>query len=301
MRRSRRGFTLIELLVVIAIIAILIGLLLPAVQKIREAANRMKCSSNMKQLGLAIHNCNDTYGYLPPAHAPDATQPISLAAPPFNGPVGYTIFHWMLPFIEQDNVWKALNPATSYSGIQYYQVIKTYLCPSDPSITNGMCRTFYGGANGWAATCYGANYQVFGNPASGHTRGSNTLPNVAPDGLSSTVFFAEMYGTCGWTGDLNFMYGSLWADSNSVWRGLFGTNTSWKDPSGTGYPAANKFQVRPKWDTQCDPSVPQAGHSSGVNALLGDGSVRHVTAGISNNTWALAVNPQDGQAMGADW
>jgi prepilin-type N-terminal cleavage/methylation domain-containing protein len=155
-RRTRPGFTLIELLVVIAIIAILIGLLLPAVQKIREAANRMKCSNNLHQISLAAHNYDSTYGYLPPGL--NWSYPDVNAAGTFNGSrIG--ILAYLLPFFEQDNVYRQIpqflfdpnqsqavaywpgfagdrppNPPYTINmnpGAVFDTRIRTLLCPSD--------------------------------------------------------------------------------------------------------------------------------------------------------------------------
>ena len=97
------------------------------------------------------------------------------------------------------------------------------------------------------------------------------------------------------------MYGSLWADSNPIWRASFGTNTSYKDPAGPGYPRVFKFQVRPNWQTGCDPSRPQSGHTAGINVCLGDASVRFVSQAINDTTWADACDPRDGNVLGGDW
>src|SRR5205823_2351525 len=125
-RCPRRAFTLIELLVVIAIIAILIALLVPAVQKVREAAARIHCANNLKQIILATHNCNDQNKSLPPVAAPDGWTSVTLSGSAYNGGP-WTLFNHLLPYVEQKGVYDAQTkgnvPPGAYCGGQYMRPI----------------------------------------------------------------------------------------------------------------------------------------------------------------------------------
>ncbi len=314
---SRRspGFTLIELLVVIAIIGILIALLLPAVQKVRAAAQRIQCANNLKNLGLATHNLSFTYRALPPLTAPRQDMAITVAGP-FQGQVGFTVFHWLLPFVEQDALFRmSLGRSGFWGGTPsdpVYYPIKPYLCPADPVPGNG--RGAYdgiGGPTGWGLANYAANYLVFGNPTApdaagpvidaNRVQGASTLSNSFPDGTSNTILFTERYGNCTSTGRTNAVYTSLWGDSTSYWRPVFCINNLARTASGAGYLPCALFDVEPNWFTGCDPSRAQSPHAGGIQVCLADGGVRFVGAGISRTTWEHACDPQDGNPLGADW
>jgi len=244
-RRSRSAFTLIELLVVIAIIAILIGLLLPAVQKVREAAARTQCINNNKQMGLAVHNYASAYqNALPPLTS-------DLAKPKY-GSYNGGLFVTILPFLEQEvlfnsgclslprTTWAApLPPSTTFpfsynkpttAGLPVYNTpMKVYQCPADATIQNGYSgnqnqtntnpATAPGAYVQWAASSYSANYLVFGTvngfssvgitpaivPAGGNYCAASFNIGNIPDGTTNTVFFGEQFSACTST------QGNLWA------------------------------------------------------------------------------------------
>ena len=201
MKQKKSGFTLIELLVVIAIIAILIGLLLPAVQKVREAAARTTCVNQMKNLGLAVGNYEGTFSKFPGM----STNAILNAVPSQDQYYG-SLFTQLLPYIEQESLQKLIisQGTSTYTNAAAATPIKILVCPSDTSVSNGLLPNLKG------ATSYVPNTQVFGNSNSANatlvatncalrsTYNMGSLSNR--DGTSNTIIFFEQFASAGASG-----------------------------------------------------------------------------------------------------
>jgi prepilin-type N-terminal cleavage/methylation domain-containing protein/prepilin-type processing-associated H-X9-DG protein len=332
----RRGFTLIELLVVIAIIAILIGLLLPAVQKVREAANRMKCSNNLKQIGLAIHNYHDTGDGLPPAwkyEPPGPGQPTAVAES-----WGFNI----LPYLEQDNIFRLydrkktlFDPANQPLTVT---PLKMFQCPSTPGsnrtvelvIPPGVLPglpggTLRSGVSDYSVTTGIRNWCIFmGTPCDppdiGQRHGalqpwSDNAAAVAAlggrkltlttitDGTSNTILIGEVAGTPdvynakrqkisplpGAPAPANYSYGAGWANPFNGENWLSGSPFDGNNPHYPGVGDRGPCLIN---CSNYNGRGLYAFHTGGVNALMGDGSVRFLRESMATKQLAFAITSQ---------
>jgi prepilin-type N-terminal cleavage/methylation domain-containing protein len=332
-RTIRVGFTLIELLVVIAIIAVLIGLLLPAVQKVREAANRAQCTNNFKQIGLASHAYASEYGTMPGLWVDIRTQPKTAAS----------LMYFLLPYIEQTNLYNQgssdTNATVNNDGFLHLsdiagcgnQVVKTYLCPSDatapPINIDPTSMTDYGFTY---ATCnYAGNVMVYdpSNPVSVEAAMLDGTTNTIMLGhrlqkcdgtkLGNNVVYTDWAAETRQTGTVHPEAGFGYSDYYSFWGGaakatpndvtgdlavnvvpnnMFGVTNAEPNFTSGNIP----FQIAPTAGN-CNIAVIASPHTSVMIVGLGDGSARNVSSSISVTTWKNACTPNDGAALGDDW
>lgn len=314
MKRRTTAFTLIELLVVIAIIAILIGLLLPAVQKVREAAARTQCANNLHQIIIAVHGYEDANGFFPPGTVANG-QGFTWGSPDVGG------FAFILPFMEQGNLYNQLIPAPSigmnmtsawYTNATYWAAaqhpIKNFVCPDDATAVDETIGvwlslycdatdyTFTGGYypnptgsllakcnycpnGGWIGTTSNASsyWNSWAGPMCADSK--NNFQAVA-DGTSNTIFICE--GLFGFGGSgVNPADGSTGRDFSLSWMGAGSMASYW----GLQAPPKNQWY---QWSSR---------HPAGVQVAFGDGSVRNIAWSVgtpgSTNFW-YATGIQDG-------
>lgn len=327
MHKIRQGFTLIELLVVIAIIAILIGLLLPAVQKVREAASRMKCTNNLKQMSLALHNYHDANATFPPGGTSMNFGPATMGS-------GFSVQMFLLNFIEQNNLCNTMDmmmPADDMANsVSQATTVPIYLCPSDPmtNLPPGMAGTNYRANFGVSiVNSYGASDTNKVNakmppPDGGFFVDSRFRMTDISDGTSNTAAFSEHikgdFSNAISTPDADTYqpgtYPSTPDDALAQCKAIDVTNLAFQGDSNAGAPWVQDGHTRTRYYHAFPPgsrsclfppervsTTANSFHGNGVNVALFDGSVHFVTNSVSLATWRALGTRNGGETLGNDW
>jgi prepilin-type N-terminal cleavage/methylation domain-containing protein/prepilin-type processing-associated H-X9-DG protein len=312
-RGRRAAFTLIELLVVIAIIAILIGLLLPAVQKVRDAAARASCENNLKQLGLACHNYHDTNGALPSGYVPDPANSSNGQIPWSQGPkaTNDNVPTSLLPYVEQGNVyklWSFTPPGTQNWGAlgspptgPAAYVIKTYICPAG-YVTPAFPYENFGSWN-FGLTSYLANAGTLGYAAGeglppledGVFYGnSRTRLTAIADGTSNTLLFGERDY---WEPNANGQCNKNVADWGA-WGAASGIIYDMGDTTGSSWVSINTLCTGSIiYDQRINAFGSEHAGRGGANFAFADGSVHFLTNSVSLITLQYLSTRSEGEVF----
>ena len=331
MRPTRRAFTLIELLVVIAIIAVLIGLLLPAVQKVREAASRLKCSNNVKQVGLALHNYHDTNERLPwgifSFQIPNCESSDGVGAGGWcTGAPGTPWIIWLYPYVEQKNAFDQTNVRSPTGDLRPAQEtpVPIFQCPSDGRGGNVTTEGVWAGRakTNYAAIFSGDRQYDLGPDAIGQLGAKRAAFGLGKlgrgfaeitDGLSNTAFVTE-YLSGQSSGNLRGTYYNA-PGGHYVFAAVTPNSPTPDVLAGWAIsPWCDSGANLPNQNLPCAPStdpVPvharnltagaRSRHPGGVMCALGDGSVKFVRDSISLQTWRAAASINGGEVLANDW
>ncbi len=297
----RLGFTLIELLVVIAIIAILIAMLVPAVQKVREAAARAQCTNNLKQIGLALHSYHDDKKSFPPGYIDGNTDPNTDAT--FDVGPGWGWASLIFPYLEQGNVYKQINFGQTVGTNPICQMtLPVFLCPSDNALPifqvyGTSAVVAQGNYVACAGTLETSHYP--GNNNGVFLRNSHCRIAQIKDGLSNTILAGERnsgHSFSTWTGAVPGGLVPAWQAPGPPPNDPYGQAETAQalvlaHGNQTHLPSADN----PIWDADTFYSF----HTGpGANFLLGDGSVRFLNTGINGITYENLCNKADGNPLG---